>query len=139
MLTSFVGRATYDHEALGALSEADGRGVGIARYIRSTDDPLAADVAVTVTDDWQRRGLAIELLTRLTERAQLAGIRRYTVLIADGNVAVQGLLRSMGLDIQHAQPSLGTVTGQITLPSRFRRLAGEHAPLSLPTARPRCA
>ena len=32
----------YDHEALGALSPADGRGVGIARYVRDADDPKAA-------------------------------------------------------------------------------------------------
>jgi hypothetical protein len=56
----------YDHEALGALSHPGGRGVGIARYIRNADDPLAADVAVSVVDDWQRRGLATELRHRTT-------------------------------------------------------------------------
>ena len=29
----------HDHEAIGALSPAEGRGVGIARYIRDADDP----------------------------------------------------------------------------------------------------
>ena len=29
----------HDHEALGALDHADGRGVGIARYIRDAADP----------------------------------------------------------------------------------------------------
>ena len=29
----------YDHEAIGALSPANGRGVGIARYVRDVDDP----------------------------------------------------------------------------------------------------
>ena len=46
-----------DHEALGALDRSDGRGVGIARYIRQADDPQAADIAVTIIDDWQGRGL----------------------------------------------------------------------------------
>ena len=31
----------HDHEAIGALSPADGRGVGIARYIRAPGDPTA--------------------------------------------------------------------------------------------------
>src|SRR5690348_18367682 len=35
----------HDHEALGALSPADGWGVGIARYIRDADDPRAAEIA----------------------------------------------------------------------------------------------
>src|SRR5271154_3032296 len=29
----------HDHEALGALDQADGRGVGIARYVRDVEDP----------------------------------------------------------------------------------------------------
>ena len=43
----------HDHEALGALDNGDGRGVGIARFIRHADDPYAADIAVTIADDWQ--------------------------------------------------------------------------------------
>ena len=52
-----------DHEALGALDHADGRGVGIARYIRDAEDPQAAEIAVTIVDDWQGRGLGTELLS----------------------------------------------------------------------------
>ena len=33
----------HDHEALGALDHADGRGVGIARYVRDAADPQAAE------------------------------------------------------------------------------------------------
>src|ERR1700749_1678608 len=38
----------HDHEALGALNYADGRGVGIARYVRDVGDPQAAEIAVTI-------------------------------------------------------------------------------------------
>ena len=56
----------HDHEALGALNQADGRGVGIARYIRHSSDPHAAEIPVTIVDDWHGRGLGTELLTRLS-------------------------------------------------------------------------
>jgi hypothetical protein len=46
----------HDHEALGALNHPGGRGVGIARYVRDADDPQAAEIAVTIIDDWQGRG-----------------------------------------------------------------------------------
>src|SRR6516164_862224 len=72
-----------DHEALGALDQADGRGVGVARYIRDADDPRAAEIAVTIVDDWQGRGLGAELLTRLSDRARQAGIHRFTALAAE--------------------------------------------------------
>jgi RimJ/RimL family protein N-acetyltransferase len=84
----------HDHEALGALDHRDGRGVGVARYVRQADDPWSADVAVTIVDEWQGRGLGTELLTRLSDRAREENIRRFTALVATENVAVAGLLRN---------------------------------------------
>ena len=85
----------HDHEALGAVDQGDGRGVGIARYVRSTDDPYAADLAVTIVDDWQGRGLGTELLARLSDRALDEGIRRFTALVAAENEVVGRLLRKI--------------------------------------------
>ena len=84
----------YDHEALGAVDLA-GNGVGIARYIRSQRDPRAAEVAVTVVDAWQGRGLGLELTRQLSDRARHAGICRFTALVTADNNAVAGLLRAL--------------------------------------------
>jgi RimJ/RimL family protein N-acetyltransferase len=89
----------HDHEALGALDHADGRGVGIARYIRDAADPQAAEIAVTVIDDWQGRGLGTELMARLSERARSEGIRRFTALVAADNPAMARLLRNVQADL----------------------------------------
>jgi len=83
----------HDHEALGALDQPGGRGVGVARYVRDAGDPHAAEIAVTVVDDWQGRGLGTELLAQLSGRARAAGIRRFTALASADNQAVAGLLR----------------------------------------------
>ncbi len=85
----------HDHEALGALDDADGRGVGIARYVRDADDPKAAEIAVTVVDDWQGKGLGTELLARLSDHARLAGIRRFTGIVSADNVAMETVLGKM--------------------------------------------
>src|SRR5512140_2496134 len=89
----------HDHEALGALDHADGRGVGIARYVRDADDPQAADIAVTVIDDWQGRGLGTELVAQLSERARSEGIRPFPALVAADNPAMAGLLRNVRADL----------------------------------------
>ena len=102
-----------NHEALGAVSRADGRGVGVARYVRDTDDPQAAELAVTVVDDWQGRGLGTELLAELSARARQEGIRRFTALTAADNAAVAGLLRNMGAELVGYGP--GTVEYEISL------------------------
>ena len=88
-----------DHEALGALDHARGGGVGIARYVRDREDPHAAEIAVTVIDGWQGRGLGTELLARLSERACQEGIRRFTAAVAADNAAMTGLLRNLGADV----------------------------------------
>ena len=53
----------HDHEALVAVEEASGRGVAVARFVRTQPDE--AEPAVVVADDWQRRGLAVSY-THLT-------------------------------------------------------------------------
>jgi RimJ/RimL family protein N-acetyltransferase len=91
----------HDHEALGALDHVRGGGVGIARYVRDRENPAAAEIAVTIADDWQGRGLGTELLARLSDRARAEGIRRFTAVIAADNVAAAGLLRGSGANLIH--------------------------------------
>jgi len=103
----------HDHEALGALDRAGGRGVGVARYVRDADDPYAAEIAVTVVDDWQGRGLGTELLAQLSGRARAEGIRRFTALVSADNAAMTALLRRLCADPVHREH--GTVEWEITL------------------------
>jgi RimJ/RimL family protein N-acetyltransferase len=86
----------HDHEAIGALDPVTGQGAGIARYIRDPKDPRTAEIAVTIVDGWQGRGLGTELVARLAERARAEGIERFVALTAGGNVAMGLLLRHMG-------------------------------------------
>jgi RimJ/RimL family protein N-acetyltransferase len=117
----------HDHEALGALDHPGGRGVGIARYVRDADDPQAAEIAVTVVDDWQGRGLGTELVAQLSARARCAGIRRFTALVAADNVAVAGLLRNARADLVRREP--GARQYEITLGPSQQDSHGRLAPL----------
>jgi RimJ/RimL family protein N-acetyltransferase len=103
----------HDHEALGALDPADGRGVGVARYVRDADDPQAAEIALTIADDWQGRGLGTELLARLSQRAREEGIRRFTAVMASENVPMGMLLHSVGA-VQTGR-NFGTLEYEIAL------------------------
>jgi RimJ/RimL family protein N-acetyltransferase len=103
----------HDHEALAALDRDGGHGVGIARYVRDAGDSQAAEIAVTIVDDWQGRGLGTELLARLSDRARQAGIRRFTATVAYGNTAMTGLLQNMGAELAGHGP--GTVDYVVAL------------------------
>ena len=108
----------HNHEALGAVDPGDRLGLGVARFVRHAEDPEAAEVAVTVTDAWQRRGLATALLSRLADRARQEGIHHFTALTADDNEAVDAMLHHgvTGVRVKHREP--GTVEYEITLPPR---------------------
>jgi RimJ/RimL family protein N-acetyltransferase len=118
----------HHHEALGALDRADGRGVGVARYVRDTDDPQAAEIAVTVVDDWQGRGLGTELLAQLSGRARAEGIHRFTALVSADNAAMTALLRSASADPVHRE--YGTVEYEIELAPREESCDGLPAALT---------
>jgi ribosomal protein S18 acetylase RimI-like enzyme len=67
--------------------------------VRDSDDARAAELAVTVLDDWQGRGLGPVLLDELTERARAAGIGQFTALVAADNVAAIRSVQSRNSDV----------------------------------------
>jgi RimJ/RimL family protein N-acetyltransferase len=77
----------HDHEALLAIDPDTGAAVGVARFVRVRDD---------VADDWQRRGLATELLDRLVLRAREEGVHRFTALVLADNPEAIRLLERLG-------------------------------------------
>ena len=77
--------------------EEGGAGVpaGVARMIRYSEDPTAADVAVTVVDEYQGRGVATALLDELM-RHRPKGIERLVTEVAADNPASLAMLRRLG-------------------------------------------
>ncbi len=105
------------HEALAASDPHTGEGLGVARFIRLQDEPQVAEVAVTVVDEWQHRGLGTLLLERLVERARSEGITHFSALIASDNTAMLDLLRRAGAEIEPVAGGDGVV--------EYRTLLGE--------------
>jgi RimJ/RimL family protein N-acetyltransferase len=102
-LTEVDGR---DHVALVVEYPADPvrRLIAVARFVRLQDDPEAADVAFTVADDWQGRGLGSLLGEKLAAEARLLGIRRFTATMASDNVPAHRLMAKLTahLEQRHA-------------------------------------
>jgi GNAT superfamily N-acetyltransferase len=86
----------HDREALVAIDPVTGRGVAVVRYVQVAGEPGAVEVAATVADEWQGRGLGGALLARLTQRARDEGhsaLRASTLAINHRSIA---MLRSAG-------------------------------------------
>jgi GNAT superfamily N-acetyltransferase len=85
-----------DHEALVAVVPGSGRSVGVARYVRDHERPDSAEIAVSVLERWQGRGVGKALLRRLADRARDEGITQFTALMLSDNRPMRALLADLG-------------------------------------------
>ncbi len=89
----------WDHFALAAVTVhgngEEGDGLGIARCIRFADDPDCAEVAITVIDRMQGKGIGRALLERLIIAAIERDIRRFRFECLAHNQEMQQLVRKV--------------------------------------------
>jgi GNAT superfamily N-acetyltransferase len=134
----------HDHEAIVALEDKSGDGVGVARYVRHVDRPDVAELAVTVMDDWQGRGVGTLLVQVLSARARAEGLKAFSALCLASNEEMLDLLEGLG-PVQVVDRSSGTVEVEMPIPDvglspvlrkllRVSREADVVAPM--PVARP---
>jgi GNAT superfamily N-acetyltransferase len=81
----------HDHVALIALRlHEPTRLVAVARYVRLAHDRQAAEVAVTVADPMQGKGIGKKLGVLLADEARGRGVKRFTAsLLADNRPALK--------------------------------------------------
>jgi GNAT superfamily N-acetyltransferase len=123
-LTSVDYRDHFAWAALSAEPGPEGRpmGVGVGRYVR-LEDPEAAEMAVTVVDDWQGRGLGRVLLDALVFEALENGITRLEGDVLVENRPMQELLRHADATFRPGSP--GVLRFSIDLPAREEALRGD--------------
>ncbi|HEX2310375.1 MAG TPA: GNAT family N-acetyltransferase [Vicinamibacterales bacterium] len=105
-----------NHEALIALDGKRNEGVGVARYVRDPARPDAAEVEITVVDDWQGRGLGTLLLEGITIRAREEGVDTFTALMLVDNGQMLDLLERLGA-LRVLDRASGTVEVEVHLPA----------------------
>jgi RimJ/RimL family protein N-acetyltransferase len=112
----------HDHEALVALDPATGGGVGVARFVRSPEEPTSAELAVAVVDDWQHRGVGTRLTDALAERARAEGVRTFTATLLAENEQMLGMLEDLGR-VRVTRRRRGVIELRVELPvSALERL-----------------
>lgn len=87
-----------NHSAWIAIAETNASpvGAGVGRWVRLKDDPECAEVAVTVVDEFQRRGLGRTLLYLCATSALEHGIRAFRAWVLGSNHATLTMLERIG-------------------------------------------
>lgn len=93
----------HNHVAWGAA--VDGEGAGVGRYIRGAD-PECAEIAVTVLDRFQGRGLGRLLFEGLAAVARFDGISALCFEVVPGNVAVNRMLEGLEVKLDQSGSAL---------------------------------
>ena len=84
---------------VGLLALQKGRVVGTARYVRR-DNAAVADIAFTVADELQGKGLGHLLIRELKAHAARRGITRFVFDVLAANDAALAVARSLGARLQ---------------------------------------
>ncbi len=93
-----------DHFALVATvppGDPDGDIVAVTRFIRAAEDPQVAEFAIVVDDDYQRAGLATEMIDRLARAARERGICRFRAVMLADNIPVRRMLERLAAGELH--------------------------------------
>jgi GNAT superfamily N-acetyltransferase len=106
----------HDHEAMIALDERGKEGVGDAFYVRDGRRPDTAEVAVTVIDEWQGRGLGTLLLDVISARALDEGVGTFTALMLASNQAMMDLFERLG-PVRVVGRAAGAVEIEVAIPA----------------------
>jgi len=93
---------------------------GVGRWIRSTRDPACAEIALTVLDAYQGRGLGTALLGLLVGSARSRGIQWFEATVLGENLRMRALLSRCGAT--RVGFDLGAYTYRLAVPTAGRRL-----------------
>ena len=92
----------FDHLAIGAVDLDKSYDVGIAliRYIRDKTDPAKAEVALTVIDEYQNKGIGTLLYNEMLEYARKNKIKLLINCVMKENTIMLNILEKFGGDIK---------------------------------------
>ncbi|HVV59219.1 MAG TPA: GNAT family N-acetyltransferase [Gaiellaceae bacterium] len=127
---AFVSRyltPTPERGALVALVDADGgeRIAALAEYA-VLRDATTAEVAFTVADDLQGRGIGTRLLEQLASKAAAAGVERFVAEVLAGNRGMLSVFQDAGFDVsRRLEAGEVEVTFAIAPTETYRRRVDE--------------
>jgi protein lysine acetyltransferase len=118
-LMDYLAEVDYVDHFVWVMTDQDGHPMADARFVREDDKPGVAEIAFTVADAYQGRGIGSFLIAALSVAARVAGIEKFSGRMLADNVAMRTIMDHCGAFWQ--RDDVGVVTSVIDVPD-LRRL-----------------
>ena len=113
-LMDYLAEVDYVDHFVWVMTDQDGQPVADARFVRDDHDPSVAEIAFTVADAYQGRGIGSFLIDALAVAARVGGVERFSGRMLADNVAMRTLMDHYGAFWE--RDDIGVVTTVVDVP-----------------------
>jgi protein lysine acetyltransferase len=113
-LMDYLAEVDYVDHFVWVRTDRAGSPIADARFVRDNHDPLVAEIAFTVADAYQGRGIGSFLIAALSVAARVAGVQKFSGRMLADNVAMRTIMDHYGALWQ--RDDVGVVTTVIDVP-----------------------
>ncbi|HTZ14585.1 MAG TPA: GNAT family N-acetyltransferase [Mycobacterium sp.] len=113
-LMDYLAEVDYVDHFVWVMTDEDGNPIADARFVRDDHDPTLAEIAFTVGDAYQGRGIGSFLIAALSVAARVDGVEKFSGRMLADNVAMRTIMDHYGALWQ--RDDVGVVTTVIDVP-----------------------
>lgn len=95
-LMDYLAEVDYVDHFVWVMTDRDGNPVADARFVRDDNDPEVAEIAFTVADAYQGRGIGSFLIDALAVAARVAGVSKFSGRMLADNLAMRTIMDHYG-------------------------------------------
>jgi protein lysine acetyltransferase len=108
-----------DHFVWVVTDGEDGPVVADARFVRDHDDPTIAEIAFTVADAYQGRGIGTVLFAALVVAARIDGVTKFHARVLSDNLPARALLDRLDAPWIREEPGIVAATVEVPDPKKL--------------------
>jgi protein lysine acetyltransferase len=109
-----------DHFVWVVTDGEDGPVIADARFVRDQDNPTVAEIAFTVADEYQGRGIGTVLFAALAVAARVDGISTFHARVLSDNLPARALLDRLDAPWIREEPGIVSATVEVPEPAKLR-------------------
>ncbi len=113
-LMDYLAEVDYVDHFVWVMTDAEGNPVADARFVRDDHDAVVAEIAFTVADAYQGRGIGSFLIAALALAARVDGVEKFSGRMLADNVAMRTIMDHYGAFWE--RDDVGVVTTVIDVP-----------------------